>query len=249
MNWQIIIGLIAGLAFFSPAIILLVYQLVRNKYFGALFLYLLLAFISNLMSCNILEVPKSFVRTYGIINNLLDVPLMMIFLMFFSLKAAFRTRMKMLLGIYLVFELVIVYLTGLEVLTIAIVMGPGLAMVFGYTLYFFAQSVKKSFIHNKFISRAIMASALCFGYGCFIFIYLMHYIMAVKGLPEIFLLYYIVITVFGALLTAGLVFEGKRKRYQEELLVTRRELLSFFADEKKQVIPNNITGMFKTEPN
>ena len=245
MNWQIIIGLIAGLAFFSPAIIILAYRLIRNKYFAALVIYLLLAFISNLISSDILILPRDVVRTYGIINNLLDVPLMMIFLMFFSMTAALRNRMKMLLGLYIGFELVIVYMKGLQVLTITVVMGPGLLMVFGFTLYFFAQSVKKSFLHDKFISRAIMASALCFGYGCFIFIYLMHYIMAVKGIPEIYLLFYIVITIFGAVLSAGLVFEGKRKKLQKELLITRRELLHFFAEEKKPVISKEITGQLK----
>lgn len=245
MNWQIIIGLVAGLAFFSPVIIILAYRLFRYKYFAALIIYSLVALISNLMSSKILDLPPDVERTYGIINNLLDVPLMMIFMMFFTMKAALRKRMKMLLGLYITFELVIVYITGLQVLTVTIIMGPGLLMVFGFTLYFFAQSVKKSFMNDKFISRAIMASALSFGYGCFIFIYIMHYIMAIKGIPEIYLLYYIVITIFGAVLSAGLVFEGKRKKLQEELLVTRRELLSFFLDEKKPAIPKEITGQLK----
>jgi hypothetical protein len=46
-------------------------------------------------------------------------------------------------------------------------------------------------------------------------------------------------------LSAGLVFEGKRKRNQQELLVTRRELQSFFADEKKQAISKEIAGQLK----
>ena len=245
MNWQLIIGLIAGLAFFSPAIVILAWRLIKNKYVAALFIYLILALVSNLISSGILILPRNTVRTYGVIHNLLDVPLIMFFLMFFSQTNTLRNRMIMLTGIYVAFELVIVLLTGLQVLTITVVMGPGLLMVFGFTLYFFAQSVKKSFLHDKFISRAIMTSALSFGYGCFIFIYIMHYIMAIKGIPEIFLLYYVVITIFGAVLSAGLVFEGKRKRTQQELLVTRRELQSFFADEKKPAISKEIAGQLK----
>jgi len=41
-------------------------------------------------------------------------------------------------------------------------MGPGLVIVFGYSLYYFVYTVKRSFIHNKFVGKAIVASALTF---------------------------------------------------------------------------------------
>jgi hypothetical protein len=39
--------------------------------------------------------------------------------------------------------------------------------------------------------------------------------------------------------------EGKRKSKLYELLITRKELMSFFADEKKSAAPKGATGQWK----
>jgi hypothetical protein len=242
MNWHNAIGIISTVALFSPVFVILIFRLINYKTFIPLFIYCLMSFIYNLMTEDILPVPRNVERTYGIINNLLDVPVMFSFLIFNSISGVQKVRMKMLLVIFIVFEIVMVFITGLSVLTITVVMGPGLLLVFGYSLLFFAHSVKKSFVYNKYVSKAMIASALCFAYGCFIFIYLMHYVAAIPDVPNIFLIYFVVTIIYCSLLTAGIIRESKRKRKLEELLVTRRELLSFFADEKKPVIPKEVTG-------
>ena len=94
--------------------------------------------------------------------------------------------MKILLGVFIVFEIVLIVMFGITVKTITVTMGPGLLIVFGYSLYYFVYTVKRSFVHNKFIGKAIIASALTFAYGCFIIIYLMHYVIALAGSYRIF---------------------------------------------------------------
>lgn len=235
MNWQKAIGLISTIALFSPVFAILAFRLFRYKNYLALFFYCFFAFAYNLMSEDYIVLPKQIERTYGIINNLLDAPLMFLFLMIFSTSFANTKRMKYLLGVFLLFEILIIALKGISVPAITIVMGPGLLLVFGYALYFFVQTIKRSFINPKAISKALMASAICFAYGCFMFIYLMYYVYNVPESSYIFIIYFTITIIYCSLLTAGLVQESKRKRKLEELLHTRKELLRFFADEKKPV--------------
>ena len=124
-------------------------------------------------------------------------------------------------------------------------MGPGLVLVFAYSLYYFVYTVKRSFVHNKFIGKAIIASSLTFAYGCFIIIYLMHYVFTLPDLENLFLMYYFITIIYCGILSVGLYIESKRKKKLYELLVTRRELMKFFSDEKKPATPNKVTGQWK----
>lgn len=242
MNWNSTVGFLSTLALFSPVIIILAFKLFRYKTYMALLVYCLLAFSYNLMTEGLIVLPKNFIRSFSIIVNLLDIPLIFLFIMLFSTSKTQTNRMKMLLLIFICFEIVVVSVKGLVIPTVTIVMGPGLALIFGYSLYFFVQTIKKSFLHVKVVGKAFMASAICFAYGCFIFIYLMHYVYALEDVPNIFLIYFIVTIIYCSLLSVGLVIESKRMRKLEELRVTRKELLAFFSDEKKPVVSKETPG-------
>ena len=245
MTWQDAIGILSTLALFTPVLIIVVTKLIRYKQYFPLFIYCLLAFGFNLMTEHLVSVPKSIERFYGITNNLTDMPLMLGFLLFQIPSSVQRKRIKILLGAYIVFEIVLIFMYGITVKTITLTMGPGLAIVFGYSLYYFVYTVKRSFIHDKFVGKAIIASALTFAYGCFIIIYLMHYVFNLKDLSNLFLVYYFVTIIYCLILSVGLNLEGKRKRKLYELLITRKELMSFFSDEKKPAAPKGATGLWK----
>jgi len=245
MNWHDAIGILSTLALFAPVFIIVVTKLIRYKQYFSLFIYCVLAFGFNLMTEHFINVPKSAERFYGITNNLTDMPLMLGFLIFQIPSSAQKKRMKILLGVFIVFEIVLIIMYGITVKTITLTMGPGLTIVFGYSLYYFVYTVKRSFVHNKFVGKAIVASALTFAYGCFIIIYLMHYVFNLQDLSNLFLIYYFITIIYCAILSVGLYMEGKRKSKLYELLITRRELMRFFADEKKPATPKGATGQWK----
>ena len=245
MNWQDAIGILSTLALFTPVFVIVVTKLIRYKQYLPLFIYCLLAFGFNLMTEHLITVPKNVQRFYGITNNLTDMPLMLGFLLFQIPSSVQKKRMKIILGAFIVFEIVLIFMSGITVKTITVTMGPGLVIVFGYSLFYFVYTVKRSFIHNKFVGKAIVASALTFAYGCFIIIYLMHYILNLKDLSSLFLIYYFITIIYCGVLSVGLYLENKRKRKLEELLITRRELMRFFSDEKKPAAPKGITGQWK----
>ena len=197
------------------------------------------------MTEHLVNVPKNVERFYGITNNITDMPLMLGFLLFQIPSSVQKKRMKILLGAYIVFEIVLIIMYGITIKTIKITMGPGLMIVFGYSLYYFVYTVKRSFIHNKFVGKAIVASALTFAYGCFIIIYLLHYIFNLQDLSNLFLIYYFITIIYCIILSAGLYIESKRKKKLYELIITRKELMSFFADEKKPATPKGATGQWK----
>ena len=245
MNWQDAIGILSTLALFTPVFIIVVTKLIRYKQYFPLFLYCLLAFGFNLMTERLVNVPKSVERFYGITNNLTDVPLMLGFLLFQIPSSLRKKRMKILLCAFIVFEIVLICMYGITVKTITVTLGPGLVIVFGYSLYYFVYTVKRSFVHNKFVGKAIIASALTFAYGCFIIIYLMHYVLNLQDLSSLFLIYYFITIIYCIILSVGLYIESKRKMKLYELLITRKELMRFFADEKKPTAPKGATGQWK----
>jgi hypothetical protein len=245
MNWNSVIGILSTLALFAPVFIIVVTKLIRYKQYLPLFIYCFLAFGFNLMTEHLVNVPKTIERYYGIINNLTDMPLILSFLIFQVASSFHIKSMKIILATFIVFEIILILLFGITVKTITYTMGPGLLIVFGYSLYYFVYTVKRSFVHNKFIGKAIIASALSFAYGCFIILYLMHYVFTLPDIPNLFLIYYFITIIYCCLLSAGLYVESRRKRKLEELLLTRKELMRFFSDEKKPASSNRITGQWK----
>src|SRR5258705_8984365 len=181
MNWHDAIGILSTIALFTPVFVILVTNLIRYKQYLPLFIYCVLAFGFNLMTEHLVSVPKSIERFYGITNNLTDMPLMLSFLLFQIPSSVQKKRMKILLAAFIVFEIALIIMFGITVKTITLTMGPGLLIVFGYSLYYFVYTVKRSFVHNKFVGKAIIASALTFAYGCFIIIYLMHYVFTLRS--------------------------------------------------------------------
>jgi hypothetical protein len=247
MNWHAAIGILSTIALFAPVFLIVATGLVRYRQYLPLFIYCVFAFGFNLMTERLVYVPKTFERYYGIINNLTDMPLILSFLAFQITPAVQVKRMKILLAAFIVFEIVLIFMFGITVKTITLTMGPGLIIVFGYALYYFVYTVKRSFTHNKFISKAIIASALTFAYGCFIILYLMHYVFSLPAIiiPNLFLIYYFITIIYCGTLSVGLLMESRRKKKLEELLVTRKELMRFFSDEKKPAPQNRVTGQWK----
>lgn len=245
MNWHAAIGILSTVALFAPVFIIVASRLIRYKQFLPLFIYCTLAFGFNLMTEHLVNVPKTIERYYGIINNLTDMPLILTFLAFQIAPSAQVKRLKIFFAAFIIFEIVLIAIHGLTIKTITYTMGPGLLLVSGYSLYYFVYTVKRSFVHNKFIGKAIVASGLTFAYGCFIILYLMHYVLTLNDIPNLFLIYYFITIIYCGLLTVGLYMEGRRKRKLEELITTRKELMRFFSDEKKPATPPGITGQWK----
>jgi hypothetical protein len=231
MTWNSTMGLISTIALFSPIAIIFALRLASYKTFGALMFYYFIIFVYNLFAVGWITPPTRFVYYWGVTNNLLDAPLMLSFLLYFSTSMAYTRRLKLIIGIFIVFEAITIALTGYNVTANTIILGPGILIVLGICMSSFIRQSKIAILHKKAAGKAFIAAALLFAYGCYAIIYLMFYIFHFNHVEDTFLIYFLVTTISSALLSTGIVIEQKRIRKLSELKVTRRELSDMYGHE------------------
>lgn len=231
-------AIVSSLALFLPVFLILILRLVNYKTFPVLMVYYSLSLVYNLLTGGYISASPELIRYLGLTINLSDIPLIIYFLTYFSTTKQFTQRMYWLIAAFVLFEIVVVMITGFTVKTITIVLGPGLCVVVPLCLYFFIRQAKMAVMHRKATGKALIASALLFAYGCFSFIYLMYYVFKAhldeagrvkeQYQADTFLVYFLVATFSSILMCAGLIVERKRIRKLNELLITRRELSSLY---------------------
>lgn len=243
MTWNSIIGIVSSLALFLPIFFILISKLGTYRGFAVLLVYYSSAFIYNFFFEGYISVPVSFRQNWAITHNFLDVPMMIYFLTYFCTTKIFARRMKLAILSFLLFELIVIFITGYNINAVTIVLGPGLLLVFGISLFFFVRQVKITIKHGKAMGKALMISSVLFAYGCFIFLYLMYYVFKAhldefgKEKPQYkadtFLIYFIVTILSSLLMCAGIIIERRRIRKLSELKITRKELSSIYTETKR----------------
>ena len=235
MTWNSVMGIVSSVALFCPVFFILVLRLGAYRTFPALLFYYATVFIYNLMTEGYVAAGPELILYWGLFNNLLDTPLMLFFLIYFSTSAGFTKRIKILIGVFVLFEILVVTLMGLNTDAITVILGPGILILCGLFMYFFIRQTKITITHRKGTGKALMAAALLFAYGCYGIIYLMYYIFKTPFIEDTFLVYFLVVTFSSLLVSTGIIVEEKRIRKLNELKLTRRELLDIYAGEKKGV--------------
>lgn len=244
MTWNSAMGFISSVALFLPVIFILVLRLGAYRSFPALLVYYALVFIYNLFTENYVHVSTEFERNWGLTNNLLDAPLMLFFLTYFSPSSTVTKRIKILIIALMVFDALVIGLRGYNVNSLTIIMAPGLISVLTFCLYFFVRQTKITITHRKSSGKAIMAAGLLFAYGCYGIIYLMYYVfnkILVNDVADTFLIYFLVTTFSSVLICVGIAMERKRVQKLNELKITRKELSMVYKE--SQPTPSGKTAM------
>jgi hypothetical protein len=225
-------GFVSTFALFLPIFFLLLFRLGSYKSFPALLVYYIIVFVYNLLTEGYIRVNSNVIDNWNICNNLLDAPLMLLFLTYFSTSAAFTNKMKISICTVILFELVVVLAVGFNTKAVTIFLGPALLTVFAFCLHFFVRQTKIAIIHHKGMGRAVIAASLLFAYGCYTIIYLMYYVFKTPYVADTFLVYFLVATFSSLVMCAGIFLERKRVQKLNELKVTRKELSAFYPETK-----------------
>ena len=243
MNWFNVVGMISSFSLFLPVIFILALRLGWYKSFPALLVYYTITFGFNLLSLDFIKADKNFIYYYGVANNLLDAPLMLSFMIYFSKTALFRKKLKLLIPVFLLFEIIVIAIYGFNIRAAIIVLGPGLLLVLGFSLLFFVHQAKITIVHQKAAGKALMVASLLFAYGGYSFIYVVYYILKTPYKTDTFLVYYLITIFSSVLISAGIIYERKRVRELMELQTARKELKVIYgrAEETK-------TALSKKEP-
>ena len=172
------------------------------------------------------------VYVWGISVNLLDAPLMLLFLSYFSPSLVFTRRLKILILSFLAFELAVVLLVGFNVKAITFVLCPGILIVFGLCLYLFIRHSRIVITNRKAMGKTLIVASLAFAYGCYGILYVLFYIIKTQLVADAFLIYFMVVTFSSLFLCTGIVFERKRIQKLFELKKARKELHDIYKDSK-----------------
>jgi len=239
MTWNSIVGLISSLALFVPIIFIIGLRLSFYRSFPALLFYYIVVIGYNALTQGYIKAGDSFIFNYGLFNNLVDAPVMLYFLTYFSTSAINTRFMKRLLLLFVSFEVILIAIIGFNVKSVTIIMAPGLIMVLSFCIHFFIRQTKITIMHHKATGKAIIAAGLLFAYGCYSIIYLMFYVFKThiengivkqKEVEDTFLVYFLVNTFSSLLIGAGIIIEKRRIHKLNELKKTRKELSIVYKD-------------------
>jgi len=236
-------GYISTIALFMPVIFILIFRLGNYRSFPVLLFYYTTVSVYNMLTQGYIKADKELINNWGLINNLLDVPLMLFFLTYLSSSKKMLYRMQVAILSYVIFEFIILFVFGVNVKSITIIIAPGLTIVVSYCLFFFNRYAKHAIMHHKATGKAMIASSLLFAYGCYTILYLMYYIFKAhldannkpdpRYLNDTFLIYFMVTTLSSILISAGIIIESKRIHKLKELKVTRKELATIYTETRR----------------
>lgn len=233
MTWFDMVGLISTSALLVPIIIIFALRLAWYKSFPALLIYYILVFGQNFLAFDFINGNKTFVYYYGVLNNFLDAPLMLGFMTYFSKTASFRKRMKLVIPVFVLFEIVVIAIYGFNIHAATIVMAPGLLLVLGFSMMFFIHQAKITIVHQKAAGKALIVTSLLFAYGGYTFIYVVYYLLKTPYKADTFLVYFLITIISSLLISAGIIHERKRVRELAELQTARKELKVIYGGSEK----------------
>lgn len=247
MSSHSILGIISSIVLFIPVILILVFRLFTHRSFLALAIYYLAAGFYNLITQNVINAHVTFSRPIGIINNLLDAPLMMLFLMFFSTSTLMTKRLSTALLIFMGFEIVVLLVNGFNVDTIRIILGPDIALILVLSAVFFLRNVRLAITNQKSLGKAIMISSVLLAYSIFSLVYVFYYLLNNKQYQQdAQLVYYLVTLLSAILMSVGIAIENKRMKKLDELKNTRKELATLYGHTKTAAL-NKDSRFLKTD--
>lgn len=234
MNLFKLLGLISTFALLVPLVMLLATRLTFYKSFPFLFVYYLILFTFNLLVLQYIQIPVDFKRYHGILNNLLDAPLMMGFLMYFCRTPQLKKTLKFALIGFLLFEVCVLVLYGYSRQASVIISGPGLLLVSVFALLFFIHQVKIAVVYHKAAGKALIIASVLFAYIGFTYVYVVFYFLNKSYQQDAHIVFFL-ITIFSSIsISIGIGLERKRVRQLTELKTTREELKQLYAGQQKQ---------------
>ena len=234
-----LMGLISTVALSLPIIALLSTKLAWYRSFPALFFYYLFILSYNLILLGYFKIDGNFRYYHGVMNNLLDTPLILSFLLYFSKTQAFRKKLVAAILGFIAFEIIIIAVYGFTAKATTIILAPGLLVTLVISSLFFIHQVKIAVVYHKAIGKAIMAASLLFAYVGYCFVYAVFYIIQPVYKDDAHLVFFL-ITIFSSIaLSAGIFLERKRVQQLLELKTTREELKAIYGEQqvKKRANP------------
>jgi hypothetical protein len=208
-NWLYWLGLLAILCMLLPVTMILLKKKL-NTGFVALSVYFIMIFIYNLVYIFIPKAPIQIMRIMAVVTNMLDAPLMLLFLINFTLSETIRKRIRISIILFVLFEIGVVAMYGFAKKSITIFSGVGILLVLYFAFRLFSRKVRVVSTKKVDVAKIMMISGILFAYGIYLMLYLFFYVLNTPNKEDALLIYYLASIVASILLSAGLVKEKER---------------------------------------
>jgi hypothetical protein len=228
MSINTILGIVSTIAFLLPPLIILYSRLFVNVSLLALVVYFLSAIMFNLVSENVIVVPEHVKRNLVLVHTYTNIPLMLISMFLFSSENWKDKMLVAALSSFIAYELIVLFNPNLNVNSYKYITGPGILMVFLFSVHFFITNIRHTIIQGKGLGKTLVVAAILFGYGCYLIVYIFDFLVQTPNKADVLTIYYISSTIFAGIMSAGLVWLKKRYREIQEVRTTRKELHMFF---------------------
>jgi len=233
MNLTYLLNLLTTIALIVPITIILFSRLLTKKTFAFLMVYYLSTFAFNLMVIEFIKVSPQVISFSAIINNLLDGPLMLSFMILLGYNSKEKKTIKVLIAVLLVYNLTVLSITGFTHTTIRISLGPSLliclVLSIRYFIYYSRINLRRSGSDN---GQTLISGALAASYSAYMFIYLIYYVFQTNPIIDAYIVYCL-LTIFSVgCISIGLYKKILRWRKIEEVQLMRKELAVLYEGEK-----------------
>ncbi len=233
MNSHSPLGIISSIALLVPVALILVWKLFSNRSFLALAICYFIVGVQNLMRQGVFGIPKPIYQAMSIIDNILDAPLMLLFLIFFSTSALMTKRIRTSIYVFIAFEAIILAIFGFNVKAIRIILGPEIVLIVTISFFFFLRYVRLSVSNAKSLGKAVMASSVFISYTIFSIVYVFYYLLKNQQYQvDAEFIYYLISLLSAILMSIGISIENKRFKKLDELKHTRKELATIYGEKK-----------------
>jgi hypothetical protein len=214
MHAEQIVGVISILLLVLSASMLILNFKEGRYSFAALAFYLIQIILINLFTLKVLQPGGRTTYYIGVLNNLLDAPLILIFLMYFAKTDKAIKLIKITIASFIAYQLLIWVALGMNNQSLTLIIGPGLFIVTAFSCYFFVDLMRTSSFHKKDVGLGFIAGGLVFTYLCFLFIYVIFYIMKSPHIKDIYTIYHVTFIIWCLTLIIGisLLMGSKRSK-------------------------------------
>ena len=233
MNSHSLLGIISSISLFAPVALIIILKLFSNRSFLSLAICYFIVGAQNLMRQSVFGIPKSIYQPMSFIDNILEVPLMLMFLIFFSTSGLMTKRIKTCIYVFIGFETIVLAVFGFNVRAIRIILGPDIILIAAISFSFFLRYVRLSVSNPKSLGKAVMASSVFISYVIFSIVYVFYYLAKNQQYQEdAELIYYLISILSAILMMIGILIENKRFKKLGELKHTRKELATIYGEKK-----------------
>jgi hypothetical protein len=181
-----IITLLATVAYFVPALIVIFKKLWKDPYFLYLGLYWLAGALVNIVT----EIPGVPVEVISVLYNMVDIPFMLWILWYTSFSSSLAKILRVVIAAYIIVELVLVLIMGVNYDAIKYIMGVGVLLVLITLVWEITLYLQRMEHSNREKSMLFIYAALLFEYGSYTIVYIFDYFIIPPNQVDTLLIYY-----------------------------------------------------------